>query len=106
MYIGQTIKQKRLENGLTKGHLANMIGMSRKRLSQIERPHEGDEPPTISEIVLISTGLGVSTEKINALLPEPPKPRPRIEDFAFICGAHGCMSGQQLKALQNEGEKP
>ena len=100
--IGDMIKKSRMEQGFTLREFANSIGMTPTRLSQIERPHEGNLPPVFDELIVIALGLGISAQEIIALQPEPPRPRPKIEDAAFICGSHGCMSGQQLKALRDE----
>lgn len=59
--ISNTIKRNRFERGLTLEETANLTGVSKAMLGQIER---GESTPTISTLWKISTGMKISFSEL------------------------------------------
>ena len=67
MELGEAIKARRLERGLTLEGLAARCGVSRAMLSEIER---GAKTPTIRVVCQIAAGLGTTVARLIGEEPE------------------------------------
>lgn len=67
--LGQAIRQQRETRGMTQAALARAAGLTRPRLSLIER---GSANPSLSSILRLAQALGLQ------LMMEPESPRPTL----------------------------
>lgn len=115
MTLGEFIKVKRTELGLSRLALATKINISHTELARIEN---GDrELPSLKSLSKISEGLGVSKEELlklagytsdeqspveKAFPSLDPKRLSAVESFASTLSRHGDLKAEEIDSIMDQ----